>query len=185
MPIKAPRIRINAPVGVVPYGRGFYQLEEEELYLAVEYPNERPRFFSYLESDSLSFHFDRRGRLIFIELLLPRRRWKEKNDLIVPQKAERADVRFLDFRSSFSRPAIYCDKRRQTLMFRFDRGPAVKNLYLAENLIAGVTDSNRMAMLWVSDIVDDLAGREIYAWRKKVHGEPIVWPPHLAKTARM
>ena len=185
MPIKAPKIRINAPAGIIPYGRGFYQLEEEELYLAVEYPNERPRFFSYLESDILSFHLDRRGRLIFIELALPRRRWKVKNDLVFPEKSKKADIRFLDFRSQFIPPAIFCDHMRKNLMFRFGRGPAAYNYYLARNLIAQVSSSHRLVALWVSDIVDDIAGREIFAWRKQVHGEPIVWPPHLAGTARM
>jgi len=185
MPIKAPKIRINTPADIIPYGRGFYQLEEEELYLAVEYPKERPRFFSYLESDSLSFHFDRHGRLIFIELPLPRRRWNVKDDLVFPERAKKADIRFLDFRTQFVSPAIFCDRTRENLMFRFGRGPAVYNYYLARNLIAQVSASNRLVALWVSDIVDDLAGREISAWRKQVHGEPIVLPPHLIQPARM
>ena len=185
MPIKAPKIRVNAPAGKNPYGRGFYQLEEEELYLAVEYPNERPRFFSYLESNSLSFHFDRRGRLIFIELLLPRRRWKVKNELILPEKAQKADMRFLDFRNQFVEPSIFCDRTRENLMFRFGPGPAAHNYYLAENLIAQVSPSGRLVTLWVSDIVDDIAGREIFTWRKRVHGEPLIWPPHLAHSIQM
>jgi len=181
MPIKAPKIRVNAPTGNIPYGRGFYQLEEEELYLAVEYPDERPRFFSYIESKTLSFHLDRYGRLIFIELALPRRRWKIKENLVIPERAESADLRFLDFRRNVKSPAIYCDETHENLMFRFGRGPAVSNYYLAQNLIAQLDNSGFLAALWISDIVDDLAGREIFTWRKQVHGEPIVLPPHMIK----
>ncbi|PKK84690.1 MAG: hypothetical protein CVT49_02380 [candidate division Zixibacteria bacterium HGW-Zixibacteria-1] len=185
MPVKAPKIHVSAPTGVIPSGRGFYQLEEEELYLAVEYPGERPSFFSYLESDTLSFHLDREGRLIFIELLLPRRRWLVKENLIIPERAESADLRFLDFRSPFERPVVFCDRTRQNLMIRFSRGPAVNNYFLAQNLIAQLNTSYRLVALWVSDIVDDVAGREIYSWRKEVHGEPVAWPPHLARSIKM
>ncbi|MEW5925805.1 MAG: hypothetical protein AB1746_17630 [Candidatus Zixiibacteriota bacterium] len=185
MPVKAPKIRVSAPTGVIPSGRGFYQLEEEELYLAVEYPDERPRFFSFLEAKDLSFHLDQEGRLIFIELFLPRRRWQAKQDLVIPERAEPADLRFLDFRETIDNPVVLCDRKRQNLMIRFSRGPAANNYFLAQNLIVQLNTSYRIVALWVSDIIDDFAGRELYSWRKEVHGQPIAWPPHLARSARM
>ena len=106
MPLKALSLKINAPTEKLPLGRGFYQLEEEILFLPVEYPNEKIRFFSYLESDTISLHIDRNGRLIFIELSLPRRRWEFRENLVLPEKSKSADIRFLDFRQRFVDPKV-------------------------------------------------------------------------------
>lgn len=170
MPLKALTLKVTTPTEIIPRGRGFYQLEEEELYLPVEYPQGRPRFFSYLESDSVSLHLDNTGRLIFVELYFPRRRWEFKENLIVPEKALAADIRFLDFRKLFESPSIYCDRTRENLMIRFGRGPAATNYFLARNLIGQVNSSNQLVVLWATDITDDLAGRELARWRKSLRG---------------
>jgi len=174
MPLKALTLKISAPAGIIPRGRGFYQLEEEELYVPVEYPQSRARFFSYLDSESVSFHLDRDGRLIFVEIYLPRRRWKYRENLVVPEKGLAADIRFLDFRQSFEKPSIICDRTRENLMLRFGRGPAVQNYFLAHNLIRQVNSESRLVALWISDITDDIAGKELAAWRKAIHGSSVL-----------
>ncbi|UCD17412.1 MAG: hypothetical protein JSV44_00430 [Candidatus Zixiibacteriota bacterium] len=173
MPIKAIKVMLKAPASRVPRGRGFYQLEEEALYVPVEYPGQKSRFFSYLDSDTVSFQLDRDGRLIFIEITLPRRRWKVKPHLVPPEIAEAADVRFPDFRERFPNPSVFCDEIRQLLLIRFGRGPSAHNYYLAENLIAQTTEENRLVAIWVSDITNDLAGRKIARWRRRVHEKRI------------
>ncbi len=172
MPVTDIKLNITYPTASVPPGRGFYQLEEETLYLPVEYPGETCRFFSYLESDPVSFQLDRDGRLIFIEITLPRRRWRIKPNLVPPETAESADIRFLDFRERFAEPTVLCNEKKDFLLIRFSRGSATHNYYLAQNLIAQVTENQRLTALWVFDIVDDLAGRKIAAWRKRIHGKP-------------
>jgi len=171
VPLKALSLRISTPTDNLPRGRGFYQLEEEELYLPIEYAEGKARFFSYLESETVSLHLDKTGRLIFIELTLPRRRWRYKENLIVPERAAIADIRFLDFRQSFKAPSVLCDKTRENLMLRFRRGSSAQNYFLAENLIAQVNDKKELMAIWVTNIIDDIAGREISSWRKSIRGE--------------
>jgi hypothetical protein len=183
MPLKALKVKVNTPADVVPYGRGFYQLEEESLYLPVEYPQVMARFFSYLESPAVSLSLDREGRLIFIEVNLPRRRWRIKNNLIWPETADPADIRFLDFRESFISPAVYCDRRRQNLLIIFGRNHSVSNYYLAENIITQVDSRARLMTIWISDIEDDLAGREIADWRRRIRGI-YPSPPHRLLSPR-
>lgn len=178
MPIKALKIKVSTPTGPIPSGRGFYQLEEEALYLPLHYPVADERFFSYLESETLSLQVDGQGRLILAEITIPRRRWTVRENLVLPEKAEPVDIRFLDFRESFPAPAILSDRTRQNILIRFSRGPAVHNYFLAQNLIAQADADSRLAAIWVSDIIDDLAGREIAAWRKAVStGTPPAVPP--------
>lgn len=156
---------------MIPRGRGFYQLEEEELYLPVIHnAGQKARFFSYLESDYVSFQFDRDGRLIFIEITLPRRRWRERPEFTIPQNTRTADIRFLDFRNSLPPSRIFCDATRQSLMLRFAPSTAGPLYYLAENLIAQLDNRNHLIAIYVTDIIDDLAGREIAAWRKSIYG---------------
>jgi len=179
MPLKAIKINISTPSVNIPRGRGFYQLEEEELYFPIIYTkNERNRFFSYLESDAVSLQLDREGRLIFIVITIPRRRWKDNAKSNSPDKVQTADIRFLDFRSSFPNPKIYCDPTRQNILLKFDSNVSGQCYYMAENLIAQINPKGHLSTIWATDIVDDLAGQEIAAWRKTVYGG------RLSKSAR-
>ncbi len=181
MAITAPKIKVVTPTAGIPLSRGFYQLEEDELYLPLEYPGEKARFFSYLDSGQVCLHLDREGRLIFVEVTTPRRQWKERDHFVFPEIAAPADIRFLDFRDSLVPPSVYCDHRRNRILIRFMRGSAEHNYHLGQNLIGQVDKQDRLIALWAGDIIDDLAGREIAAWRKTVHGvsSPVTSPARL------
>ena len=169
MTTRLPKLHITTPAATQPRGRGFYQLEEEELYLPVEYPGERGHFYSYIESNSVCLQFDHNGRLIFIEITIPRRRWEVKENLVPPESAEWADIRFLDFRDTIPDPVINCDRERQTVLLRFSQDSSTDNYYLAENIIAQISAGNNLIAVWAFDIRNDLAGREIAGWRKRIH----------------
>lgn len=172
MPVKTINVNVTTPSVTIPRGRGFYQLEEEELYLPViQTPERKSRFFSYLESDNVSLQLDRDGYLIFIEVAVPRRRWTKQQGFSIPHNVRTADIHFLDFRDSLSDPEIYCDPTRQLLKLQFMHSISGPFYYLAENLIAQISSQNRLTAIWVTDIIGDLAGREIAAWRKAIYGE--------------
>ncbi len=168
MPITAPKIRIASPAGLTPLGRGFYQLEEEILYLPVEYPDGRAKFFSYIESETISLQFDRDGRLIFVELTLPRRHWIVHPEVSFPRNAEPADIRFLDFRENMNNPIVSCDQYRQNIRIEFSSLVPASTFYLAKNLIGQVSADDYLIAIWATDFVEDLAGREIASWRKSI-----------------
>jgi hypothetical protein len=185
MPLKALNIRISTPTGKIPCGRGFYQVEEEELHVPIEYPPLRLRFFSFLDSDTVSLHLDREGRLIFIEIPLPVRRWKVRSNLVPPEQAEPADIRFLDFRTEIGRPSILCDPARENVMIRFSRSASANNYYLAENVIAQSADDGKLNAIWISDIVGDFAGRGLAAWRRIIRDLPAVALDRAAASPQM
>lgn len=173
MPITAPEIQIRTPAGEkgrIPSGRGFYQLEEESLYLPVEYRDNQKRFYSWLDSETVSLHLDRAGRLLFIEVDIPRRRWNIKEDFVPPEIAQPAEIRFLDFRKTLAKPKVFCDSNRENLLILFDNKPADQNIYLADNLIAQVSSSGFLTAIWASNFCDDRAGLEIASWRRSIHG---------------
>ncbi|UCD95512.1 MAG: hypothetical protein JSU69_05535, partial [Candidatus Zixiibacteriota bacterium] len=169
MPSKALNIRVSTPAGEIPRGRGFYQVEEEELHVPVEYPPLRTRFYSFLDSETLSLHLDREGRLIFIEIPLPVRQWKVRGNLVSPERAEPANIRFLDFREIIESPPVFCDPTRENVMIRFSRSASTRNVYLAENVIAQTNADCQLNAIWISDIVGDFAGRGLAAWRRMIH----------------
>lgn len=180
MPIKAPKIRIASPAGSVPFGRGFYQLEEEILYLPVEYQAERSKFFSFIESDTVSMQFNRDGRLIFIELTLPRRHWIIRHEVCFPRVAGEGDIRWLDFRERMSNPIISCDRFQQNVHIEFSSVIPASAFYLAKNLIAQISADDFLVGIWATDFVEDLAGREFATWRKRRFapgiGSLLRWP---------
>lgn len=176
MLITSPEIQIRTPAGAIPSGRGFYQLEEESLYLTIEYPGSQKRFYSYLDSEMVSLHLDRAGRLIFIEVDIPRRRWKIKDNFVSPEIAKPAEARFLNFRKSLANPKVFCDFNRDNLLILFNNSSAEHNIYLADNIIAQITSSGLLTAIWASDFTDDLAGREISYWRRSIHKMPFRIP---------
>jgi hypothetical protein len=159
-------LKIETPTGQLRPGRGFYQLEEDALYVPVGPGLDRRRFFSYLEAETVRFDIDLAGRLMLLEVAFPRRRWKVEEDLAVPAIAEPADVRWLDFRGLIRRPELVTDPRRRRLLLRFSTHGSWRWYSLAESVFIQVDRNERLCAVMVGDIEDDLAGRRIAAFRK-------------------
>lgn len=162
------KVIVNTPDANIPRARGFYQMEEDALYFPLESGQERTRYFSFLDSDDVSLQLDNEGRLIFVEVSLPRRRWKIEHNLVAPEDAQKADIRFLDFRHRFTNPELYCNPNRDALVIRFGPQPASDSYLMADNLIAQLDQSNCLVALWLSDFYDDRAGKKISSWRKSL-----------------
>lgn len=163
-----PKLKIDAPVGKANPGRGFYQLEDDLLYVQVgDFTPER-RFFNYLESDPVRFHIDRLGRLMLVEVTSPRRQWTVASDLTVPGIGERADVHFLDFRERIAEPELLTDPDRSILLVRFAHAQSWHWYVIADSVLIQTDGDNRMTALMVSEIEDDLAGRQIAFFRKYI-----------------
>ena len=166
--IKAISLRIEAPTGAPLPGRGFYQLEDETLYVPVgQFDHSRP-FFNYLETadDQVRFDIDRDGRLMLIEIDLPRRRWPVDVSLMTPPIAEPGDIRWLDFRTRIVNPAILTNERRDLLLLRFAESAPWRWYQLTESVLLQVDSSSHLAAVLVTSIEDDFAGRNLAAFRK-------------------
>ena len=168
MAVVAPKVRISTPTEPILPGRGFYQLEEDALYVQIGPFQGNRRFFSYLESETVNLHFDREGRLIFIEVDVARRNWQIESKNSPPDVVEPADIRWLDFRSAMGPPRLLTDIMRGLLHIEFKSDNSPRNFYLSENVVGQVNDSDELCGIWITDIVDDLAGQEIADFRKKL-----------------
>ena len=168
MCVRAITLKIETPTGLVLPGRGFYQLEEDALYVQVGEFSRRRRFFSYLESDRVRFDIDKAGRLMLIEVDHARRRWKVDRNLAPPTIGEPADIRWLDFRARIPDPQILTDEQRAVLLLRFAESSSWRWYALAESVLVQVDECDHLAAVWIADIVDDLAGQRIASFRKKV-----------------
>jgi len=164
--IQSARLRISAPTEPIAPGRGFYQLEEDALYVQIGPFAPQRRFFSYLEAVSVGLQFDRSARLIFVEVNRPRHSWEVDERLAMPSLAEMADLRWLDFRETIPEPRITADSSRTLLRLQFNCGFPSRSFYLAEHVILQVDDDDRLSAIWTDEIEDDLAGCEIAHFRK-------------------
>ncbi len=166
MSIRKLTVKIKTPTGMVPPGRGFYQCEEDTLYVQTGLFRPERRFFSYLESRHVRFDIDRFGRLMMIEVNYPRRRWSVCNEINLPPIIETADVRWLDFRADMAEPEIFTNRNRDLLWLCFDRSHSRSWVQIAESVLLQIDRHSHVTGVLINDIVDDLAGRELAAYRR-------------------
>jgi hypothetical protein len=168
MILKSVSLRIESPTAAVLPGRGFYQLEEDTLFVQVGQFSEDRHFFSYLESESerVRFDIDREGRLMLIEVDLPRRRWTVDPGLTIPKIADAADIHWLDFRARIMDPEILTDERRSVLLLRFTESSSWRWYKLTDSVLLQVDANSQLTAVIVTSIDDDFAGRELAAFRK-------------------
>lgn len=169
MTLTAINLKIEAPTGEVTPGRGFYQLEEDSLYVQVGGFGSGHAFFNYLESDRIRFDIDKSGRLTLIEVTTARRQWTVYPYLAAPTIAEPADIRWLDFRAQIADPELITDPRRTSLLVRFSPHTSPNWYRLAEHVFLRADQDNRLAAIMITGIEDDLAGQQIAAFRHKVN----------------
>ena len=171
MAIDRIKVRLLTPTEHIAPGRGFYQVDDDTLFVQIGEFRRTRQFFSYLESDTMRLDIDREGRLIFIEVNLPRRRWQHLPGFQPPPAADMADIRFTDFRQSIQKPTLLASPDRSGLLIRFDRSSRSRCYRLADSVFAQVSDDDELLALWVMDIVDDFAGRQLAAFRKDVSAD--------------
>ena len=157
---------ITPPVDEIPVGRGFYQLEEDTLYVQLAPYDPNHRFFNYLESDLVRFDLDKDGLLLFVEIREARRRWAVVENLNVPHYSQPADIRWLDFRMRLPEARFLTNESHDLLAIEFSDRPAVASYQPAWSVIVDCDDSGCVTRIWFTDIVDDLAGQDIAAFRK-------------------
>lgn len=172
MTLTAIKLNISTPTEPILPGRGFYQVEEDTLFVQIGSFDKYHRFFSFLESNKVEFDFDRRGRLIFIEIGVPRRQWAVDPFLKPPDRVEAADIRWLNFRETIKAPSISTDKTRSVLKLSLNGNKTeLLNYYLAQSVMVQTDANGRVAAIWVTKISDDMAGREIAAYRKTLRAD--------------
>lgn len=165
MALEAISLKIDTPTGELVPGRGFYQLEEDSLYVQVGEYRDNRGFFNYLESDTVRFDIDKSGRLLLIEVTLPRRRWEIEPQMTVPTIAETADIRWLDFRTRIPEPRLVTNPKQTALLIQFAPDGSWRWFKLAEAVLVQADRNHRLTAVMVTDIEDDLAGRQIAAFR--------------------
>ncbi|MFH2047864.1 MAG: hypothetical protein ABIJ12_00300 [bacterium] len=174
-------LKISTPTEQLAPGRGFYQLEEDILYVQIGKFSSERKFYSYIESESLRLDIDKSGYLIFLEYKIPRRQWPVDDKFSLPKTIESADLRWIDFRERVGDPVVVTNKLRTKICFRFSDKPPKYSFYLAESVFLQMDKNDHLVAIWIDDITDDIAGKEIAAFRKKVRGRNSFFrkPAHL------
>ena len=167
MPNATLKVVISPPSRKNQPGRGFYQLEEDSLYVPIGGYSTNRRFFSSIESETVRFDMDKNGELLFIEVSLPRKKWKVDQSLTVPLHATPADIRWLDFRADFDSPPVTTSPDRLIVCVTLSNDKPTETHYLAESVILETVNGKQACRIWITQIVDDAGGREIAAFRKQ------------------
>ncbi len=159
-------LAIRAPIGPLPPGRGFYQVEEDRLYVPVGPFDGGHRFFSYIDAQSVRFDLNKDGQLIFIEVLVARHNWPQAPRLPADPGGVAADIRWLDFREAMSEPELLTNHDRTQLLITLVDCPIATSYRLAEGVTLGLDAHSQPSRLWIDGIADDRAGLGIAAYRR-------------------
>lgn len=172
MTVEQLKVAIRTPIDRLPVGRGFYQLEEDALYVQIAPWDSDHRFFSFIESDNVRLDIDKHGSLLFVEVTEARRRWTEVDQLDVPKAIAPADVRWADFRATIAAPQLLSDRTREHLQVKYSGIEPAHTYEIAGSVLVQVTRENIVTSIWITDIIDDLAGQEI-AWFRSAMRPPL------------
>lgn len=167
------KLLISTPVQPIPRGHGFYQIEEQSLFVQLGGQFDSNRFYSFIDSPLSRFDVDRRGRLLFFEINQARHKWQVVENLSVPEIIEPADIRWLDFRRAIDSPEVLTNKSQSIVKLKFSDVTPHYNYYLAESVILQVDKFQNAVAVIVSDILDDTAGQRIAAFRKELYGQKL------------
>jgi hypothetical protein len=162
------KVVVKSPAPKHPHSRGFYQVEENILYVPL-YPG--GRFYSYLDSPQAIFDVDNRGRVLFFQILTPRNRWIIQNGIKPPTGLNQADIRFLDFRATLPEMRVETSSNQSWLRFVFSEDGKTLSYSVAEDLIFEITSDSTLAAIWLTAIEADRAARAMAAWRKQIRDE--------------
>ncbi|MCK5125076.1 MAG: hypothetical protein KAR42_02365 [candidate division Zixibacteria bacterium] len=171
-------IRIETPAEKEYFCRGFYQIEEDCLYIPV-FPS--GKFYSFIDSPltgiktnstkkpstGISLDIDRKGRLLFITINTPRRFWKTDNSLEIPQSLETAEIRFLTFREHVNPPVIKYRTDKNILQIELNNRHVSKAYRVADSLVITASNNGELNSIWLNDIIDDRAAKKMAKWRNE------------------
>ncbi len=173
------KVSIATPIQPIPYGCGFYQTEEESLYVQLGGIFGSQRFFSFIDSSISRFDLDRQGRLLFFELACPKRRWQVVEEIAMPEVVEPADIRWLNFRKRIEDPKVFTDKNYSKIIIKLSDEAPVNSYYLSHSIILQVSKNSKASRILINEVIDDTAGKKIAEFRRQLNGKE-----SAAKTVR-
>lgn len=157
------RVTVKTPADISYVSRGFYQVEENALYVPILPAG---RFFSFLDSPQLHIDADNAGRPLFIQIIEPRKNWQVRDNLAAPKEPAPADIRFLNFRDRIPSAIIETSSDHATVRVTFIENGERQSYAVADNLIFDITPNKTLAAIWIVKIEDDRAARAMAEWRK-------------------
>ncbi|HDL01536.1 MAG TPA: hypothetical protein ENH23_04810 [candidate division Zixibacteria bacterium] len=167
MPSSKIQLRISTPTGPVKSGRGFYQLDEESLFVQIGLFTEKKHFFNYLENDCVLFDLDRTGQLIFIEISKAKRHWIIDDFLTSPTDAETADIRWLNFREKLPDVLIKTDNNFEIVKLEFQKNNSPLYFIISESVLVETDHAHSLTAVWVTSYEEDAGGQYIKRFRRR------------------
>lgn len=160
----------------------FYQEEEESLSVPIIYDNPRPRFYSALDSESLSLQCDNSGRLIFVQIKKPRRLWIGSHG-ISPVPSPPADIRFLDFRCRIPEPEFMSDAKKRQLLIRFMPVHSSSSYQIGDNVFVYMSAEGELTGMYIDLVNSDRAGKKMSQWKNLVAEGSSLATPEQARSS--
>ncbi len=142
-------------------GGGFYQVEESTLHIITSPIKTKNQFFSSLECNNFRIDTDQNGKILFIELHSPKKRWLVTENIKFPRNVNKADIRILDFRRSIANPKLLTNNDNTILKIEWFKEHNVAHYLTASDIVLEVNNNSQLTSIWINNITDDIAGKSL------------------------
>jgi len=149
----------------VPQARGFYDTLEESLNIVIK---ARGKFYSYIQGQHYSVDLDRRGRLLGIEIFLPRKEWIVKSDLMISNDCPPRQISILEHRLEVEPLGIFTTHNRNICRLAFTEEKISYKYRVAQNVIFEVNVLDELSAIWMLNLEDDFGFKKEMDFRKGI-----------------
>jgi len=147
----------------IPSARGFYDNMENSLNMVIK---ARGKFYSYVQGKDYSLDLDRRGKILGIEIYVPREEWIVDRELVPPAKCEMRQIQVLEHRVEVEPKGFYTNEAKNLACIRFTSEKISYFYKVAQNLLFEVNVLEELSAVWILNLEEDYGFKKEMKYRK-------------------
>lgn len=156
---------LSAPLSRPLPCKAFYDLVGDTLSVGIK---QRGKFKRSIDGEEFSFDLTRDGKLLNIDVWLPRNVWETEKAIHPPEDTDLEMVRFASTDAEVDAPHFLTNEARSLLYLQFSRQRVARFLAPAKPLIFELNSQNDLVGLWILEIEDDINFQKEGLWRQSV-----------------
>lgn len=145
--------------------RAFYDEIGDTMSVGIK---QKGKFSSYVEGENFSFDLTKDGKLLNIDVWLPRGKWTVEKTIHPPEHFDKENVKILDSRLKTEPIAYITDAKKTLLYIRFAAERIARFVSPVNSLIFELNAKSQLVGLWITQIEEDINFQKESEWRRSI-----------------
>ena len=145
--------------------RAFYDSTGDTLSVGIK---QKGKFGISIEADDISFDLTKDGKLLNIDVWIPRKNWTVDKAIHPPEEIEKASVVFVSKKVQTEPIAYVTDPKKTLLCIRFASERVSRFITPATSLIFELNAKDQLIGLWITQIEEDINFQKESEWRRSI-----------------